>query len=148
MISVLVADDHPVVRDGLCTMLELEADIKVVGRAADGVVSWMIEHHPLVGRADDVQAALDQVAEALGGVDVAVANAGIDVEGTVASTSVQDWERIVATNLSGVFYTAKYAVEHMLRRGAGVIIIIGGLTFFPAVSLGPIVEQFSHGKFF
>jgi K+-transporting ATPase ATPase A chain len=30
----------------------------------------------------------------------------------------------------------------------GVIIIIGGLTFFPAVALGPIVEQFSHGKFF
>ena len=30
----------------------------------------------------------------------------------------------------------------------GVIVIIGGLTFFPAVSLGPIVEQLSHGKFF
>ncbi len=30
----------------------------------------------------------------------------------------------------------------------GVIIIVGGLTFFPAVSLGPIVEQLSHGKFF
>jgi K+-transporting ATPase ATPase A chain len=30
----------------------------------------------------------------------------------------------------------------------GVILIVGGLTFFPAVSLGPIVEQFSHGKFF
>ena len=30
----------------------------------------------------------------------------------------------------------------------GVIIIIGGLTFFPAVSFGPIVEQLSHGKFF
>ena len=29
-----------------------------------------------------------------------------------------------------------------------VIVIIGGLTFFPAVSLGPIVEQLSHGKFF
>ncbi|MDA8043735.1 MAG: potassium-transporting ATPase subunit KdpA [Actinomycetota bacterium] len=29
----------------------------------------------------------------------------------------------------------------------GVIIIIGGLTFFPALSLGPIVEQLSHGKF-
>jgi K+-transporting ATPase ATPase A chain len=29
----------------------------------------------------------------------------------------------------------------------GVVIIIGGLTFFPAVSLGPIVEQLSHGKF-
>jgi K+-transporting ATPase ATPase A chain len=30
----------------------------------------------------------------------------------------------------------------------GVILVIGGLTFFPAVSLGPIVEQLSHGTFF
>lgn len=36
MIRVLVADDHPVVRHGLCTMLELESDIEVVSRAADG----------------------------------------------------------------------------------------------------------------
>jgi K+-transporting ATPase ATPase A chain len=31
---------------------------------------------------------------------------------------------------------------------AGVVLIVGALTFFPAVSLGPIVEQLSHGKFF
>ena len=30
----------------------------------------------------------------------------------------------------------------------GVILIIGGLTFFPAISLGPIVEQLSHLRFF
>jgi K+-transporting ATPase ATPase A chain len=30
----------------------------------------------------------------------------------------------------------------------GVILIIGGLTFFPAVSIGPVVEQLTHGKFF
>jgi potassium-transporting ATPase potassium-binding subunit len=30
----------------------------------------------------------------------------------------------------------------------GVVLIVGALTFFPALSLGPIVEQFSHGKFF
>jgi K+-transporting ATPase ATPase A chain len=30
----------------------------------------------------------------------------------------------------------------------GVVLIVGALTFFPAVSLGPIVEQLSHGKFF
>jgi DNA-binding NarL/FixJ family response regulator len=36
MIRVLVADDHPVVRHGLCTMLEIEDDIVIVGRAADG----------------------------------------------------------------------------------------------------------------
>ena len=36
MIRVLVADDHPVVQHGLITMLELEDDIAVIGRAADG----------------------------------------------------------------------------------------------------------------
>ncbi len=35
-IRVLVADDHPVVRQGLCTMLEIEDDIVVVARAGDG----------------------------------------------------------------------------------------------------------------
>jgi K+-transporting ATPase ATPase A chain len=30
----------------------------------------------------------------------------------------------------------------------GVILLVGGLTFFPAVSLGPVVEQLSHGRFF
>jgi DNA-binding NarL/FixJ family response regulator len=36
MIRVLVADDHPVVLHGLCTMLEIEDDIRVVARASDG----------------------------------------------------------------------------------------------------------------
>ncbi|HEV7678555.1 MAG TPA: response regulator transcription factor [Candidatus Dormibacteraeota bacterium] len=48
MIRVLVADDHPVVRHGLCTMLEIEDDIVVVGRAADGeeAVAQARETHP------------------------------------------------------------------------------------------------------
>ena len=42
MIRVLVADDHPVVRQGLCTMLELEEDIEVVARAANGEEAVMM----------------------------------------------------------------------------------------------------------
>jgi len=42
VIRVLVADDHPVVRQGLCTMLELEDDIVVVARAADGEEAVMM----------------------------------------------------------------------------------------------------------
>jgi DNA-binding NarL/FixJ family response regulator len=47
-IRVLVADDHPVVRHGLCTMLEIEDDFVVVGRAADGeeAVAQARETHP------------------------------------------------------------------------------------------------------
>ena len=48
VIRVLVADDHPVVRQGLCTMLELEEDILVIGRASDGVeaVAQVRSQHP------------------------------------------------------------------------------------------------------
>jgi DNA-binding NarL/FixJ family response regulator len=48
VIRVLVADDHPVVQQGLCTMLELEEDITVVGRAGDGAeaVTQAREQHP------------------------------------------------------------------------------------------------------
>jgi DNA-binding NarL/FixJ family response regulator len=47
-IRVLVADDHPVVRHGLCTMLEIEDDLVVVGRAADGAeaVALALETKP------------------------------------------------------------------------------------------------------
>lgn len=37
MIRVMIADDHPVVRQGLCAVLEAEGDIKVIGQATDGI---------------------------------------------------------------------------------------------------------------
>jgi potassium-transporting ATPase potassium-binding subunit len=46
---------------------------------------------------------------------------------------------------AGTFSTDKPMFVGLL---VGVVLIVGALTFFPAVSLGPIVEQFSHGKFF
>ena len=48
MIRVLVADDHPVVLHGLCTMLEVEDDIRVVARATDGAeaIERARETHP------------------------------------------------------------------------------------------------------
>ena len=46
---------------------------------------------------------------------------------------------------AGTFRTDKPIFMGLL---IGVVLIVGALTFFPAVSLGPIVEQLSHGRFF
>ena len=63
MIRVLVADDHPVVRQGLCTMLELEDDIVVVGRAADGEEAVMLarREHPDITLMDVQMPVLDGI---------------------------------------------------------------------------------------
>jgi YesN/AraC family two-component response regulator len=39
-IKVLIADDHQIIREGLCAMLEKEHDIKVIGEAFDGRNGW------------------------------------------------------------------------------------------------------------
>ncbi|NNM97338.1 MAG: potassium-transporting ATPase subunit KdpA [Candidatus Dormibacteraeota bacterium] len=51
----------------------------------------------------------------------------------------------VVPNSAGTFRTDSPMFVVLLL---GVILIVGGLTFFPAVSLGPLVEQLSHGRFF
>jgi meso-butanediol dehydrogenase/(S,S)-butanediol dehydrogenase/diacetyl reductase len=77
-----------------------------------------------VGRSIDIEAALATTVEAFGGLDIVVANAGIEVLGTVLDVSEEDWNRIVATNLTGVFLTLKHAVPRLLERGAGAIVTV------------------------
>lgn len=63
---------------------------------------------------------------------------------TLALAGVLASKKVVPASL-GTFRTDRPIFVGLLL---GVILIVGALTFFPAVSLGPIVEQLSHGKFF
>jgi meso-butanediol dehydrogenase / (S,S)-butanediol dehydrogenase / diacetyl reductase len=78
-----------------------------------------------VGDPRFVEQAVGAIAAALGGLDIVVPNAGIEVAGTVVDTSVEDWHRILATNVSGVFYTCKWTVPHLVARGGGAVVVMG-----------------------
>ncbi len=71
---------------------------------------------------DELRRAVDKAASALGGLDVAVACAGIAGRGTVADTPLADWERIFAVNVRGVYLTGKAAIPHLRRAGGGAIV--------------------------
>jgi NAD(P)-dependent dehydrogenase (short-subunit alcohol dehydrogenase family) len=66
---------------------------------------------------EQVTEAVDAAAEALGGLDVVVANAGIAAGGPLRSHDLRSWERVIEINLLGVMYTDRAALPHLERSG-------------------------------
>lgn len=64
-----------------------------------------------------ISAAFDAAEKAFGTVDAVVANAGIAEAGRAAEISDDAWRRTMATNLDGVFYTAREAAQRLLKAG-------------------------------
>jgi NAD(P)-dependent dehydrogenase (short-subunit alcohol dehydrogenase family) len=62
-----------------------------------------------------------------GGLDTLINNAGIGIFKEVTSMSDDDWDRVLGTNLTGVFYCCRAAVPEMKRAGGGWIINIASL---------------------
>jgi len=74
-----------------------------------------------------VEAALGQAVARFGGLDILVNNAGVGVFRSVADTSVDEWRRVIDTNLSGVFYCCHAALPYLKARGGGWIVNISSL---------------------
>jgi NAD(P)-dependent dehydrogenase (short-subunit alcohol dehydrogenase family) len=75
----------------------------------------------------EVEGALARVVSTFGGVDVIVNNAGVGVFRSVSDMTVDEWHRIIDTNLSGVFYCCHAALPHLKARGGGWIVNISSL---------------------
>src|SRR5271166_2931401 len=77
-----------------------------------------------VTRIEDVKAALDKTAEAFGRLDFAFNNAGIEPKkpAPTADYDLDEWERIIAIDLRGVFLCMKYEIPLMLKNGGGAIV--------------------------
>lgn len=61
------------------------------------------------------------------GIDFLVNCAGIQTYGTLESTSIADWDRVMAVNLRGCFLTSHFAYPHMKPRGSGVILHVSSV---------------------
>jgi NAD(P)-dependent dehydrogenase (short-subunit alcohol dehydrogenase family) len=73
-----------------------------------------------------VAEAVQKVVRTLGGIDVAVANAGFSVAGRIEKLSAADWRRQLDVNVIGVAMTARYAIPH-LRERRGRLVLIGSV---------------------
>jgi NAD(P)-dependent dehydrogenase (short-subunit alcohol dehydrogenase family) len=89
-----------------------------------------------------VKRAVDSAAEALGGLDAAVANAGIATGGPLRSQDLRSWERVIEINLMGVMYTDRAALPH-LERTRGYMLNIASTA---AAFRGPGMSAYCAAK--
>ena len=80
-----------------------------------------------VRRAADAERIVAAAVARFGGLDVLVNNAGIGRFSNVADLAIDEWQQVIETNLSGVFYCCRAALPEMKRRGGGYIVNISSL---------------------
>lgn len=119
-------------------LAEAGASVAICGRKqsdVENIVSELSAHAAgkIVGRAADVSDS-GQVADffrfvddSFGGLDILVNNAGVGTFRATADLSIEDWHRVIDTNLSGVFYCCHEALPRMKNRGGGYIINMSSL---------------------
>ena len=75
-----------------------------------------------VSNLSQVNRAFDDVLRIMGGADVLINNAGISIRHDFLKISPAEWDKVVAVNLTGVFYVAQAAARHMWEHNGGVIL--------------------------
>lgn len=109
--------------------LEEGSAVVVLDRDSEGRRKIQSELKDLAGTVDadvanlaQVKAAFNDVCKIMGGVDVLINNAGISIRHNFLDITPVEWDKVVAVNLTGVFYMAQTAAKHMWERGSGVIL--------------------------
>ena len=99
-----------------------------------------------VTRSEDVRAALDQLVDTFGRLDIAFNNAGAEQEASVtADVTEEEWDRILSINLRGVFLCMKYEIPLMLEHGSGAIVNNSSGAGVKAFGRGAAYAAAKHG---
>ena len=118
------------------------ARVVALDRAADPIPGTMVLSCDMTTEAS-VTAAADHVARTLGGADILVNAAGILRPGPLETLSLQDWEAMIAVNLTGCFLGARAFGAQMLARGGGAIVHVASIS---ASQPQPFSGAYSPGK--
>ena len=91
-----------------------------------------------------IAAAVDTVVSVLGGLDVVVNNAGTRQNfQRLDELSIEEWDRVIAANLSSVFYVTRAAVQHLIEQRSGSVVNVSSI----AGPLGfPTIGSYSASK--
>ncbi|HEX7473463.1 MAG TPA: SDR family NAD(P)-dependent oxidoreductase [Candidatus Limnocylindrales bacterium] len=98
-----------------------------------------------------IAGAIDAAAEAFGGLDIVVSNAGIELLGQddrVDRLDVDVWRRLIRNNLDGQFLACKHGARHLLTAGGGAMVLLGSNCGFLGMATNEPAYSASKGGVF
>src|SRR4051794_37499047 len=98
-----------------------------------------------VRRSDEVQRAVAAAVELHGRIDVVVNSAGVREIGDVYSLPTDEWDNVIAVNLSGTFYVCQAAARAMRETGGGSIVNISSVGGLIGLAHRPAYTASKHG---
>jgi NAD(P)-dependent dehydrogenase (short-subunit alcohol dehydrogenase family) len=109
--------------EGACVAI-LDSDLPRAERIAAQIcesggdaVAWACD----VTNESQLRETVARAAQHLGAIDILFNSAGIAIRRSVSDTEVDDWDRIIDTNLRGSFLSSKFCLEHFRQEGGSII---------------------------
>jgi len=116
------------------------ADLDETVRQVEKLDRRIVAHRADASDLDAVIAVLNQGLTEFGRIDIVVANAGVQGNpAPIAQTSAEEWQAVLATNLTGVFNTVRAAVPHLIEggRGGSISLVSSSIALRAQPGLGP-----------
>ena len=109
----------------VCSDINLDNAELVASEIGNNAKAYSVD----VSKYDSVKQLIDSVVDEYGRLDVIVNNAGIGPRNMVktAEHTLEDWDKVIEVNQTGVFYCMKLALQQMMKQGSGNIVNVASL---------------------
>lgn len=130
-----------------CAVALIDRDPSTETAQKIGALGLKAFDHPAdVADTNSLQRAFSAAAIDLGGLDILVTAAGITSFGSAADLSEAEWDRVLAINLKGVFFSCQAAILHLKRRGGGRIVNIGSVLAKNGGNARPWIDEAEQSR--
>ena len=117
----------------LCADIDGDSAQATAAGIGDRAIAMRVD----VTEPDDCAAMVERAVAAFGGLDSVYANAGIAGSGRAGDLDIEDWNRVIAVNLTGVWLSVKFAIPHLIEAGGGSLVLqasVGGVIGVPGIA--------------
>ncbi len=122
--TALVTGGTGGIGSAICARFEKEGARVIAADLADSAGAGTFRPFDVTNEAQIIET-FDDLATDWGKLDILVNAAGIEIEETIENTTLEQWNRIFAVNVTGMFLTSKYALPLLRKSGAASVINFG-----------------------